>query len=361
MAKYLSTINAKKFREKYLFCISNLWFMNLSKTIPFIVVIIMLSSCRKGMDTNEGNTVDLKIRRFEQDLFSIDIYNISDSLTSLQSKYPDFLPLFNNLIIEIGSMDQPDYAERLLSFVTDFTIYQVSKRVNEVFEDFSEYKKELSKAFGRYNYFFPDKAVPEIITCITGFNQSIVTADSMLVIGLDKYLGSEDEFYKLMYPPVPEYLRYVMHPQKIPSDALYAWLTTEFEYNNTKDNLLSNMIFQGRAYYVTKQLMPEIQDTLLWGFTPKQIDFCSSNEKEMWKFIVEQKRLFITDKLVISQYVSEGPFTKDFSQESPGRTGIWLGYQIVASYMKNNKEVSISDLMHETEYIQILNLSKYNP
>lgn len=335
--------------------------MNLSKTIPFIIVIIMFSSCRKSIYTNEENTVDLQIKRFEEDLFSLDIYNISDSLASLRAKYPDFLPLFNNLIIEIGSMDQPDYAERLLSFVTDFTIYQVNKRVKEVFEDFSEYEKELSRAFGRYHYFFPDKTVPEIITCITGFNQSIVTTDSLLVIGLDKYLGSKDEFYKLMYPPIPEYLRYVMHPQKIPSDALYAWLTTEFEYNNAKDNLLSNIVFQGRAYYVTKQLMPEIQDTLLWGFTPKQIDFCSSNEKEMWNFVIEQKRLFSTDKLVISQYVSEGPFTKDFSQESPGRAGIWLGYQIVDSYMKNNKEVSLADLMCETEYIQILNLSKYNP
>ena len=132
--------------------------MSCLKIISFLALFLVLSSCRESMDTNEGNTVDLQISRFEKDLFSIDIYNISDSLISLKAKYPDFLPLFNNLIIEIGSMDQPGYDERLLSFVTDFTIFQVSKRVDEVFEDFSKVEMELSNTFGRYHFFFPDKA-----------------------------------------------------------------------------------------------------------------------------------------------------------------------------------------------------------
>ncbi len=310
---------------------------------------------------NDKVLTEISIDRFEQDLFSIDMYSLSDSISYLKKKYPEFLPLFNNKIIEIGSMDLPLYNERLLAFVTDFTIYRVSKQVNEVFADFSVYKKELSEAFGRFHDYFPAKPLPSIITCITGFNQSMITADSLLIIGLDKYLGSDDEFYQLMYPPIPGYMRYVMHPQKILPDALFAWLTTEFEYNNTKDNLLSNIIYQGRAIYGVQQLIPGIHDTLLWGFKPQQLDFCIVNEKQMWLFVVEQKKLFESDKLIIIQYVDEAPFTKDFSQESPGRAGVWLGYQIVASYMRNNKEVTLSDLMNETNYLKILNLSKYNP
>ncbi len=335
--------------------------MNLFKAISFIALTVLLACSRNSTFSGEENFAEIQIDRFEKDLFSVDIYDLSDSIPGLLSKYPDFLPVFNHMIIEIGGMDQPDYDQRLLAFVTDFTMYRVSYRVNEVFADFSMNEKDLSGAFGRYKVFFPDKALPKIVTCITGFNQSVVTTDSMLIIGLDKYLGSEDEFYKLMYPPVPAYERYVMHPKKIPSDALYAWLTTEFEYTDEKDNLLSNIVFRGRAFYATKQLMPEIHDTLLWGFTPQQLDFCSMNEKEMWKFMVEQKKLFLTDKLVISQYIKEGPFTKDFSRESPGRSGIWIGYRIVASYMKNNKELTLPDLMNETDYLKILNLSKYNP
>ncbi len=330
--------------------------------IFFVAVFVFLLACSKtDKYSREEITADIRVFRFEQDLFSINIYFLGDSIPFLQAKYPEFFPLFNNKIIEIGSVQQPDYDKRLIAFVTDFTMYRVSKRVKEVFSDFSEYEKELSKAFGRYHEFFPEKPIPKIVTCITGFNQSIVTADSLLVIGLDKYLGSEDEFYKLLYPPIPYYMRYIMHPQKIPSDALTAWLTTEFEYNDEKDNLLSNIIFRGRALYATKQIMPEIADTLLWGFTPSQLDFCKTNEKEMWKFMVEQKKLFVTDKMTILQYLNEGPFTKDFSRESPGRAGVWIGYQIVVSYMKNNKSVSLSDLMNERDYLKILNLSRYNP
>lgn len=335
--------------------------MSFLKIFLFIVLTVLLNSCRNGADFDEENVIEIQIGRFEKDLFSVDIYDLIDSIPELRAKYPDFFPLYSNKIIEIGNMDKPGYDERLMAFVTDFTIYRASKRVNEVFYDFSKNEQELSMAFGRYKLFFPDKTVPEMVTCISGFNQSIVTADSLLIICLDKYLGRDDEFYKLMYPPIPEYMRYVMYPQKIPSDAIFSWLTTEFEYNNEKDNLLSNIIFKGRAVYATKRLMPEIYDTLLWGFTPQQLDFCYKNEKEMWKFVVEHKKLFDTDKLVISQYVNEGPFTKDFSKESPGRAGIWLGYRIVLSYMKHNKEADLIDLMNETDYLKILNLSRYDP
>jgi len=335
--------------------------MNNLRIFLFAVFVFLLACCKSDKYSGKETTEEVQIFRFEQDLFSINIYSLKDSILYLQNKYPDFFPLFNNKIIEIGSVQQPDYDERLIAFVTDFTMYRVSKRVKEVFSDFSEYEKELSKAFGRYHEFFPEKPIPKIVTCVTGFNQSIVTADNILVIGLDKYLGSEDEFYKLLYPPIPYYMRYVMYPRKIPSDALTAWLTTEFEYNDEKDNLLSNIIFRGRALYATKQLMPEIADTLLWGFSPSQLDFCRANEKEMWKFMVEQKKLFVRDKMIILQYVNEGPFTKDLSRESPGRAGIWIGYQIVASYMNNNKSVSLSELMNERDYLKILNLSRYDP
>ncbi|MGD2036006.1 MAG: hypothetical protein PVF73_13165 [Bacteroidales bacterium] len=336
--------------------------MNKTIIVLACILLTLLSSCKRKAGRHNGDcTVDLQIDRFEKDLFSIDIYSLKDSIFYLQRKYPDFLPLFNNKIIEIGDMNQPHYADRLIAFVTDFTIYHVNQRVNEVFFDFSVIENNLSDAFGRYACFFPDRSVPRIITCITGFNQSIVTADSMLVLGLDKYLGSEDEFYKLMYPPIPQYMRYVMRPEKVSSDALYAWLTTEFEYNDKKDDLLSNIVFKGRAIYLVKELMPDIPDTLLWGFTPGQLEFCHSNEKEMWEYLIGQKKLFVTDKMVISQYVDEGPFTKDFSQDSPGRTGVWLGSRIVLSYMKNNRDVTFSDLMNETDYLKILNLSKYDP
>ena len=332
------------------------------KGMMVLVFLSILTGCRQFFPKKDATEiVSIDIQRFEEDLFSVNVYDLKDSIEFLRDKYPDFFPLFINRIIEIKGSDPEEVSSELLTFVTDFTIYRINRHVQEIFPSLENYELELSDAFQEYVRNFPDRPVPDIYSCITGFNQSIITADSILAISLDKYFGPDDEFYAMLYPPVPEYLRYVMRPEKISSDAMLAWIITEFVYDNTNDNLLSQMIYNGRAKYCVHQLMPDIPDTLLWGYNSRQMDFCVVHEKRMWEFLVENKKLFITDGFIMNQFINDAPFTKDFSQESPGKAVIWLGYRIVDSYMKNNHNVSIEELMQETDYQKILNLSRYNP
>ncbi len=325
-----------------------------------VLFVLTIAGCQRSSSKKESG-IKIQIDRFEDDLFSISLYNMADSIDFLRQKYPDFFPLFTSKIIEIGNSDAEDISTGLIAFVSDFTIYRADKRVKEVFPSLVNLERELTGVFGRYQLDFPEKQVPHIVTCISGFNQSIITADSLLVISLEKYLGSDDEFYTLLYPPVPEYLRQVMRPERISPDVMLAWFITEFQYNPQTDNLLSQMIYYGRALYYVHRLIPEVHDTLLWGYTSRQMDFCYDYEKRMWEYLVENKKLFITDGFGINQFIMDAPFTKDFTQESPGRAAIWLGYRIVDSYMKKNRDVSIRDLLHETDYQKILNVSKYNP
>lgn len=326
------------------------------------ICLFSVGGCSKTSSNKRSQeNINIHIDRFEADLFSISLYHLADSITYLRNKYPDFFPLFTSKIIEIGHPDAENISAGLLAFVSDFTIYRVSKHVMEIFPSLDKWDKELSAAFRNYHTYFPGKTIPHVVSCISGFNQSIITADSLLVISLDKYLGPDDEFYALLYPPVPEYLRRVMRPERITPDAMLAWAITEFEYKSDKDNLLAQMIYNGRANYFLKQLIPDLPDTLMWGYTSKQMDFCRNNEKEMWEYLIENKKLFVTDGFSINQYVGEAPFTKDFSQNSPGRAAIWMGYRIVESYLRKNKNVTLQELMQETDYQKILNLSRYNP
>jgi hypothetical protein len=326
-----------------------------------VLLLLSLTECKQNNKVFSTKKAIIKIDRFEKDLFGISLYGLQDSLPFLEKKYPDFFPLFTNKIIQIGNPGQADFSNRLLAFVSDFTIYKVKNRVNEVFPNLDNIGNQLSYAFSKFTDAFPGHSIPHIVTCISGFNQSIVITDSLVVISLDKYLGINDEFYKLLYPPVPEYMCYVMQPEKIPSDVVRAWLIGEFPYNDAKDNLLTKMIFEGRAIYCVKQLIPAIQDSLLWGYTPRQLRFCRENEKQMWTYLVEHKLLFEGNKFKMGQFINEAPFTKDFSKDSPGRSSVWIGFRIVNSYMKRNGNVSLNDLMKETDYLKILNLSRYNP
>ena len=152
-----------------------------------------------------------------------------------------------------------------------------------------------------------------------------------------------------------------MHPDKIPSDLLRSWAIGEFHFNDSIDNLLNNMIYEGMLMYFTKRLIPNQPDSLIFGFSPQQMRWCKQNESEMWAYLIEHKMLFNADSFTIKKFVNDAPFTHNFTRESPGRAAVWLGYRIVERFMERNKDYTLSMLMAETDYQKILNRSKYNP
>ena len=72
---------------------------------------------------------------------------------------------------------------------------------------------------------------------------------------------------------------------------------------------------------------------LIFGFTTDQMKFCRNNESQMWQYLIENNLLFSTDQFIIRKLTGEAPFTQYFSNESPGRAAVWLGFRIVESYM----------------------------
>ena len=140
-----------------------------------------------------------------------------------------------------------------------------------------------------------------------------------------------------------------------------AWALTEFEYDDSSENLINQMIYHGRNMYFVDYMLPYQHDTLKTGFSSAQLEWCVKNEASMWTYLVEQKLLFSTDMRRINKFIGEAPFTNDFSAESPGRASAWLGWQIVKSYMNRNKDVSLKDLMVETDYQKIFNNARYKP
>ena len=238
-------------------------------------------------------------------------------------------------------------------------MHSVYNKTMEVFPDVSDLSYHLTKAFKYYKYYFPDKNVPAIYTYIGGFNQSIVISDSILAIGVDKYLGYDCEFYDRL--GIANYLQVNMNPENIPTDALRAWAMTEFEFNDSVDNLVNNMVYQGKILYFLDAVFPEAPDSLKIGFSENEVKWCMKNEKQMWNYLIEQKLLFSTDYMVINQHINPAPFTPGFPSDSPGRATVWLGREIVKAYMKRNPEVSVSNLMFNNNYQKILSESRYEP
>ena len=314
--------------------------------------LLFFYSCRKQPE------ISLKINRLEQSLFTIPIDSISASIPRLEQQYGELFDLYNNMVICIGSSINPDYPEELTMFLTDKYMNLTYKRVMEVYPDLKDIETGLGKFFFNYQKEFPQRVIPSVYTLISGFNQSMITADTILAIALDKYLGRNDDIYSRM--EVPKYLRYGMERKYLVPDCVKAWLYTEFPNNDSIDNVLVNILYEGKVMYALHRLLPNTLDSLFFGFTPDQMRWCRNNTVQMWTFLVEKKMLYSTDYLTISKLIGPAPFTALFTPESPGRAVIWLGYRIIESYMKNNK-VSLEALLEDKDYQQILAKAKFRP
>lgn len=331
----------------------------MNKFLILAVGAFLLFACTRNpfkVDLSETH-VDFKYDRFSDDLFAIKD-DPASKLPALEAKYPDVLPLFTSEVITIGLPGDSGFTDILQSFVQDTLMNAVKKQVDTQIDQ-NKLKTELEKSFQYFHYYFPDKIVPEVFGCVSGFNQSIIMTDKLMGIGLDKYLGRDCEYYPQL--GVPKYERLNMHPDKIVPDAMYAWASTEFPFQGYGPHLIDRMIYEGKLLYFLDALLPDTPDTLKIGYTKQQLDFCYTKEEAMWTYLIQYKLLFSTERMDVKRYVDESPYTSSFTEKSPGRTGAWIGWQIVKTYMKKHPEVKIPELMEDKDTKKILNSSGYQP
>lgn len=328
-------------------------------TVCFAVVLITAISCGKRHPDHSSVLIsDIRIDRFENELFTVDPADIENHIVQWREEYSEFFYHFC-WITGLGTPDDPNFAERLRIFATDRNNYELYKRTMEIFPDLDDLAVQLKEAFSNYKYYFPGMPVPRIFTYISGLARSAVTDDSLLAIGLDRYLGTSEPIYRAA--GIYRYLVEKMHPAKIASDCMNFWAETEFPFNDSVNNLIANMIYKGRLLYFTKKMLPDQPDSLTLGFSPVHLRYLNDYEESIWAYLVEQKLLFNTDRLTINKFVAEGPFTTDFGHRSPARAAVWIGYRITEEYMKRNPQIDLESLMRERNYLNILNGSGYNP
>ncbi len=328
------------------------------RLLPFLLLLVCCQ--RNPLKVNvSGINMHLNIKRLDQDIFNVTPTNLPAMIPGLKKTYGSFFDAYNKDVIALGDPSDPQYATYLNAFLTDSIRVLSRQKIDSVFNDLSDIQNKLEGGFRHYHYYFPAKRIPEVITIISGFNQSVVMTSEAIGISLDNYLGVDCPFYKRL--GLPAFKRENMRIEKIPTDVLYAWGISEFEFDEANNNLLAQMIYQGKMLYFLDAMFPEEPDELKIGFLPEKLEWCKKNEPGMWTYLVEHKLLFSSDRMNIIRFINPAPFTSCFTNDSPGRAGVWIGWQIVQKYMKKNPQITLTQLMADNDYQKILNESGYSP
>lgn len=328
-----------------------------------ILMFFSLNSCHKTsqkikIETSDKNRIEIKIKRFDKDLIQIDRNNSLSSVKEIYKKYPDFLPLYTFNILEIDAKDTIKVSKLFLQFVSDTAFEKVNTKVLETFNDVTDIEKDLSDAFSIIHQTFPEITIPQIHFYVSGFNRAVMMTDNILAVGTDFYLGEDYAPYKEF---TYDYLLHNMRREMISIDITTAFLFKNFGFDAKQNRLIDNMLYRGKILYVASQIMSEKKTKDILGYSTSQMEWAEKNESEIWKALVGQKHLFSTDVQLIGKYINDAPFTAPITQESPGRLGVYIGWKIVDSYMKNNKDVSLKNLIKTIDYQKMLEISGYRP
>lgn len=334
-------------------------------TFSFSILLlftVLLSSCEWGGNPYKVDVTniqaDLKIERFEKDLYNADTSKFQESLKKLENAYPSFYPIYKAQIFGWNKQNDSLFVKQFREFVYDPYVREVYDTVEAHFGDFTTQEAELKEAFKHFKYYFPSREIPKIVTFVSNFTYASFTIDSsILAIGLDMFLGDTFKYYSSIFPV---YLSATLKPEYLTANCMNVVGSMVYEIEPDNNTLLSSMISAGKELHFIDRMMPEAADYRKIGYTSEQAKWCKENEGQIWNFLIEKDLLFNTNQSETAKFMNPGPSTPGMPNDSPGKIGVWVGWQIVRNFMLKNPEISMDELM-KLESERILQGSKYKP
>jgi len=312
--------------------------------LPFFTLFILVSCNQKNEIERaiDAIPISIEIERFDLDYFNSSILD----LPKIKAKYPHFFP--ENIPDSVWIEQKQD------------TIFmEICQEVQKKFPNNKQLEQELTSLFKHINYYFPNEKIPKINTVIAGLDSesNVFYNDSIVVVSLDLYLGKEHRFY---YHDT--YLRTKFEPEQMMPDLVRAFAETKISYPNPSD-FLSVMIYEGKILYLKDLLIPDFSDQEKINYSEQDLKWAYDNAENIWRYFIDNRMLYSSDVNLLHRFINTAPFSKfylDIDNESPGRIGTWVGWQIVRSFVKNNSQISINELL-EKNADQLFKQSKYKP
>ena len=306
------------------------------------------------------DAIEVEIVRFDNAQLAVRPDSVKQDIEQLYANYELFMPIFVEGILGIPTEDTAYLCEMYAQFLTDTVMgfAQTNTTAQELFTNVDSLQEALNTGFSRLHFLYPEWEIPTLYLFVSGFNSSVMYYENIMGVGVDMYLGSDYPYYNQV---VYDYQKQTMRKSCVAGDVLSMYLAYNIPYNSKYNRLLEQMIFRGKQLFLLAQLLPNEPVWEVIGYSKEQWDWCEQYEQAIWNRIMQKRDLFKTESNVLSSYMNDGPFTAEVTQDSPGRLGVWVGWRIVDSYMRNNKDVTLRELMNENDAQKILEQSYYKP
>ena len=324
----------------------------------FLGLSLSLGACKSGPaegcrpDAAGGApAVAVPLKRLEPSFFAIK--TPADAQQFMQAN-----PAFARYYLQRQPANEQELAASLPQLATNAALQQLGRETAAAFPDSAALRRDLGEVFRRVHYYFPDFRTPPAVTYVSGFlAKDIYVNDSLLVVSLDWFVGPKAS----KRPDLPQYMLRRYTPAGL-MPLLAQDVSSKYNRHElTANTMLDAMIHAGKSLYFASQVLPCAPDSVLMGYTQREMVGLEGNEGRVWGHFLEKNLLYSTTPFLLQKYVGERPNVPEIDKTCPGRVGQWVGLQIIRKYVAEHPTVTLARLMAERNAQRILNDSHYRP
>lgn len=242
------------------------------------------------------------------------------------------LPVTDSALIEYSrsravAVFTPDVEKRLPSLVD----------IEQTIGVMSSNARELLPLIPKMDYY----------AIVSPYRQSIYVGDSIVLVGLNHYLGIDYPGYS----GFEQYQLIMKTPKHLPYDVTEAILRTAYPYSPTTDStVLNRLLYEGAVVEAMMRLLPDADLAEILCTDTQGLQWLQANESQAWNALISRKLLYSMSQVDADRLVSPSPATTILHPESPGQAGRYIGYRIVSSYLNNHTETSLADILTPSFY-----------
>jgi hypothetical protein len=337
------------------------------RSIATIILIFFLCSCsgNDGAPDVSKYKADLPVKRFEQDFFKTDTNNVAAGLMDLNRKYPDFFPYFSSQVLHLPPPSANDLQSNAAWKQIIAGYIQVNDTIQKKYKELGDISNDLENAYAHVKFYYPAYSVPTaMITFIGTFDApGVILTPKYLCIGLHQFAGKNFSIYQdpQLIEMYPQYISRRFDEEYIVPGSMKAVAADIYADSSVGRPMIEQMIEKGKQWYLVKHFLPKAHDTLITGYSKKQLEWTVSNEGNIWGFITSNNDIYTIDPVIIQDFIGEGPFTRGMPETvSPGNIGQWVGWRIVQKFAEKNSKLSLQEVLATTA-AAIFQQSKYKP
>ena len=292
------------------------------KTNHFLlfILLIALTACDRTERAISQIPMEVKVLRMDSIFFHTPV----EELPLIKAKYPLFFP--ENTTDEEWAKKQSDSLQK-----------ELFSEINKTFGDFSDQKKTIKSIYQHIKYYFPQFTPPKVVTLTSDVDYSsrVIYADSLLLIGVDNYLGSKHRFYSDM----EAYIAQELDKKYLPVDVALSFAEAIIP-SSRNTTFLDAMIHEGKVLYLAHKFLPTVSEEDLLKYTSEKYQWTEENEAQIWRYFIENL-LYSTDRKILTRFIDMAPFSKfylELDNQSPGGVGRYIGLRIVTQYMEKHPD-----------------------